>query len=211
MCPIILRNCEGLWDNPFSPCKIIRRKQNGLVLKTKSKQITEKENRNRNEKGVLPGLAQHGPAHWPGASHRLPLPVGRGGTPRHRRARHASSCLPPTAWSWLETPRPPRPSHSSHSVLMPSPVPLARTHPSATAAAARRSHGHRPPHASPTRPEAPPLRPPPPHRATPRRKPPNVLTELVSNLPTMRSPPPPRPLLFSPELAVRFSALAVSH
>ena len=53
MCPIILRNCEGLWNNPFSPCKIIRRKQNGLVLKTKSKQITEKEN--RNEKGVLPG------------------------------------------------------------------------------------------------------------------------------------------------------------
>ena len=74
MCPIILRNCEGLWNNPFSPCKIIRRKQNGLVLKTKSKQITEKDTENRNGKesclGHLPGgpavLAQQaGQAIWP--------------------------------------------------------------------------------------------------------------------------------------------------
>ena len=59
MCPIILRNCEGLWNNPFSPCKIIRRKQNGLVLKTKSKQTTEIENR---EERDLPGLTW--PAQW---------------------------------------------------------------------------------------------------------------------------------------------------
>ena len=77
MCPIILRNCEGLWDNPFSPCKIIRRKQNGLVLKTKPKQITEKENRNRNKRerdlpGHLPG-SPTSPAHWP--SPPGPLPV----------------------------------------------------------------------------------------------------------------------------------------
>ena len=62
MYPIILRNCEGLWDNPFSPCKIIRRKQNGLVLKTKSKQIKGKiENREERERD-LPGLTW--PAQW---------------------------------------------------------------------------------------------------------------------------------------------------
>ena len=67
MCPIILRNCEGLWNNPFSPCKIIRRKQNGLVLKTKSKQITEIENREEREIYLgLPGRpsGQPSPLAW---------------------------------------------------------------------------------------------------------------------------------------------------
>ena len=62
-----------------------------------------KQNRNKNKKNrVLPGPYLAGPvdspAHWPGASRPLPLPVGRGGRQRTRAPwRHATSlpaCVP---------------------------------------------------------------------------------------------------------------------
>ena len=153
MCPIILRNCEGLWDNPFSPCKIIRRKQNGLVLKTKSKQITEKENRNKRERDGLPGhLPVAGPAHWPsppGASCRLP-PASRSSCvlARARPRRPAPPCLPAASPTRLDDatrhpgpslplPRPSRPllplrSAPEHPVALRRAPPQPRPSPSPT-------------------------------------------------------------------------------
>ena len=74
----------------------------------------------------------------------------------------------------------------------------------------RRNRAHRRQRAAPPCPEAPPLPPRPSHRATPRRRPPSVFTELVFNLLPARSPPPPCLLRLVSDLAVNSVATAVS-
>ena len=155
MCPIILRNCEGLRDNPFSPCKIIRRKQNGLVLKTKSKQITEKENRNKREREGLSGhLPIAGPAHWtspPGASCRLP-PASRSSCvlASARPRRPAPPCLPAASPTRLDDAT----RHPGPLTLLPPcsspPLSLSRDNRAELVATARRCRTHSLPRASPT-------------------------------------------------------------
>ena len=159
MCPIILRNCEGLWVNPFSPCKIIRRKQNGLVLKTKSKQITEKENRKhkvKRERGSYLAFQaaqlaaqQAGPAQLP-ACRLPPRASGHEGVwPPRAPTRLATSCLVGLPDPSGRRHAPPR----ALSLLPPCsspPLSLSRDNRAELVATARRCRTHSLPRASPT-------------------------------------------------------------
>ena len=94
--------------------------------------------------------------------------------PDARAHAPATSCLPARRWRHPRAPRtPPRPLHLPSLPLdpVPSSASLPRTPPSGARRHHRRTHGHRPPLASPMHPGAPPRPPLPPHRSTTLRKP----------------------------------------
>ena len=94
--------------------------------------------------------------------------------PDARAHAPATSCLPARRWRHPRAPRtPPRPLHLPSLPLdpVPSSASLPRTPPSGARRHRRRTHGHRPPLASPMHPGAPPRPPLPPHRSTALRKP----------------------------------------
>ena len=111
------------------------------------------------------------------------------------------ACVPPsTAWSPPRTPRDPlvlSPLSLDLFPLLWLPLPLF---PSAPEGAAVLYHGHRPPHASPTRQEAPPRSPLPPHQGGGRRKPCDAANIIFFLAGRRRSSLPPRLLGPSPSL-----------
>jgi len=136
---------------------------------------------NKNKRGRLtwasslcsPAAASAGPAHWPLLCRLRPRQED-GRVPDARAHAPATSCLPARRWRHPRAPRtPPRPLHLPSLPLdpVPSSASLPRTPPSGARRHRRRTHGHRPPLASPMHPGAPPRPPLPPHRSTALRKP----------------------------------------
>jgi len=154
------------------------------------------------------------PAHWPGASRPLPLPVGRGGRQRTRAPwRHATSlpaCVPRhrDASGFLLGAASNPWTPSLVPFVSPSPLPLA--HPNASAAAARHHRGHRHPGDTLRFPRAPTSTPIPPRRAVQRRTPPSISTPSSSTSRRRRSPSPPRLLRPLPEPTDQPCGTAVS-
>ena len=162
---------RAVGNNPKVPTNIFRIFENALAFLIKQKQLQKVENRNIRKEREPPG----GPSGRSSPPGPLPcrIPPLPGGWARGQRmpahARQPSACRFALASSGDAT-HPYRPL--SHSPRV-SPL-LCLSHgqpPKPARRAARRSRGHRPPHASPTRPRAPPRRSCPLHRAKRRWKP----------------------------------------
>ena len=216
---------RAVGNNFNSATNIFRIFNYALTFLIRPKQLQKIENGiKRAREGILPGahLAAQMPTTVrpspPGAPPPvafLLVPVGRGGTPRRRRALHATRLPACVAWpprrlasSPRRRPDPWTPSLSP-SPSFPSSVSLSHARPNA-AAAVRHSRSRSHPRASPTRPRAPPRPSLPPHRAARRRKPLDVASTAVPLVGHRRSSPSICCLRCLPELAVCSNRLLVS-